>query len=327
MPVPMDLSIIIVSWNTRDLLLECLANLQRELEPDPEREPTESEVFVVDNGSDDGSAEAVCERHPWVRLIALPENRGYAAGNNVALRKAGGRVLLLLNSDVVLEPGALARGLDVLDSQADVGAAGVQLLHPDGRLQNSIHAFPCAWHELVPRALLEIGFPRRYPSKRHAHTRPVEVDAVLGAVLFVRREVVEKVGLLCEDYFFFLEETDWCWRMRQAGYRVLHIPDSRAIHHSGASSKQKHPLETRIEYHRSLHHFLRVHRGPFSAGVGRALRVIKGLLSLLPLAIASLVFVRQRSRLRSVWGVLSWHIRGCPPGGGLNGLDQPSNSN
>jgi len=318
----MDLSIIIVSWNTRDLLLECLASLRSELEPEPRCEPIESEVFVVDNGSDDGSAEAVRERHPWVQLIPLPENRGYAAGNNVALRRARGRVILLLNSDVALESGVLAHCLGVLDSESDVGAAGIQLLHPDGRLQNSIHTYPSAWHEPVPRALLEIALPRRFPSKRHVHTRPIEVDAVLGAVLFVRREVVEDVGFLCEDYFFFLEETDWCRRMHQAGYRILHIPDSRAIHRSGASSKQKHPLETRIEYHRSLHHFLRVHRGPLSAGVARSLRVIKSLLSLAPLAIASLVSVRQRERLRSVWGVLVWHLRGCPGGGGLRGLDR-----
>jgi GT2 family glycosyltransferase len=312
-----DLSIIVVSWNTRALLLECLAAVEREVRGGGSASKLSVEAFVVDNASTDGSAEAVREAFPWVEVIELPENQGYARGNNVAIARAAGRTLLLLNSDTELQPGAIEGGLAAMDADPAAGAAGVQLLHPDGRLQNSIHAFPSFWLELLPRAALELAAPRRFPSKRRPPRAPIPVDAVLGAALFVRREVVERVGPLPEDYFFFLEETRWCWEMARAGYRVLHVPGARALHHSGASSKKKFPLATRIEYHRSLYHFLRTSRGPVSEALVRALRVFKGLVSLPILMLLAPFSGRQRERLRIVWGVLVWHVQGRPRASGL----------
>jgi len=320
----MDLSIVVSSWNTRALLLECLDSLQRSIEIERKRElatPFEVEVLVVDNGSSDGSAQAVRRAHPEVRVIDLERNRGFAAGNNAALEVARGRTLLLLNSDAFPEPGALRRCVEVLDARPGVAAAGLQLLHPDGRLQNSIHTLPRAWHELVPRALLECLWPARFPSKRRPATEPIEVDAVLGACFFMRREAIDAIGPLSEDYFFFLEETDWCLRAARAGFRVLHIPDARAEHRSGASSKARYPIETRIEFNRSLYRFLETHRGRGSARAARTIRCLKSALLLPFLSLAALVLPASRRRLAVVWGVLRWHLAGCPATGGLAGLE------
>lgn len=317
----MDLSVVIVNWNTRELLLECLAAVQHAIASEASSAKFEAEIIVVDNGSCDGSAAAVRESDASVELIALPENRGYAAGNNAGLAVARGEIILLLNTDAFLEEGALRTVLDLFSAQAEIGAAGIQLIHPGGRLQNSIHAYPSFWQELVPRLMLEWLAPRRFPSKRFVHAVPVDVDAVLGAVFFVRRTVVAQIGALDEDYFFFLEETDWCWRIRQAGFRVVHVPDARAEHRSGASSKRPHPLETRVEFHRSLYRFLRVNRGTPTAAAVAALRVVKGVLILPFLLLLAIGSRRQRERLAMVWGMLVWHALGRPSQWGLSGVE------
>ncbi len=313
----MDLSIVIVNWNTRDLLLECLASVESELGRGFHGAALRVETIVADNGSQDRSVEAVREAFPEVHVLALDENRGYAAANNEALAIAQGNLLLLLNSDVVLLPGSLSLALECLEKTPSAGAAGIQLLHPDGRLQNSIHTFPGFWNELLPTALLEWFMPERYPSKRRAHREPVDVDAILGAVLFVRREVLDRVGPVPDEYFFFLEETQWCWEMHRAGFRVLHIPGARAVHLSGASSKKKYPLATRVEYHRSLYRFLRQNRGSVSAASVALLRVVKGLVSMVWLIPLGLFSRRQRARLRVAVDLLLWHVLGCPADWGL----------
>lgn len=317
----MDLSVIVLSWNTRELLLRCLAALEQELGCLAQEGRVVAEILVVDNDSCDGSADAVAQRFPGARLIRLAENRGYAAGNNAALPLARGRIMLLLNSDALVMPGALEACIDALDGTPQAGAAGPQLLHSDGRLQNSIHAYPSLWTELFPTLLLELLLPRRFPSKRYPQRDPVDVDAVLGAALFVTREALESAGPMPEEYFFFLEETEWCWRIRRAGLRVLHVPGARVVHLSGASSKQKEPARTRIEFHRSLYHFLGVHRGGAVLAVAVGLRVTRGLLSLLLGCLLAPFSSRQRRRSCERWRLLRWHLRGCPEGWGLAPLD------
>ncbi len=186
------------------------ATLRRSLSALRAQDPPAHEIIVVDNGSSDASAEAVRERFPDVEVVALPDNVGYARGNNAGLERCSGRNVLLLNTDVRLERAPLERCLAVLEATPDAGVLGMQLLHADGRRQNSIHAFPGLATELLPLALLELLAPRRYPSKRYRHSEPIDVDAVQGAALLARRRVIEQVGPLPEEYFFFLEETVWC---------------------------------------------------------------------------------------------------------------------
>ena len=319
-----DLSIVIVTWNVREVLLDCLASIHREVLSRADEGRIETETLVVDNGSRDGSVAAVREQHPWAEVIALPENIGFAAGNNVGLRRAKGRHAVLLNSDTIVLPDALERGVRHLDAHPEVGAAGLQMLNPDRSKQNCIHNFPGLLTEIFPKGALETLFPRRYPSKRYHHPAPIPVEAVLGACLFVRREVLESVGLMPEDYFFFLEETDWCFQIARAGWRVVHIPDARVIHLFGASTKKKVPAETRIEYHRSLYHFFRKNRGVFLALLVVILRVLKAILYVVWRIPGALVYGRSRDRWLQDWKVLRWHLRGCPEGEGLARLREKS---
>ena len=305
-----DLTIIIVSYETREVTLSCLASIEREVRTG--NGCLETQTILVDNASQDGTAAAVQARFPWVTLLPLSRNVGFAKGCNVGLREAKGRHAVLLNPDTVVRRGALERCVAYLDAHPDVGIVGPQLLHPDGRRQNSVHAAPGLWSELVPRGVLETLFPRRFPSKRRHLAGPTEVDAVLGACLVVRRQVWETVGGLPEEYFLFLEETDWCWSVRGHGWRVIHLPDVQIVHLSGASSKQKDPVRTRIEYHRSLYRFLEKRRGRGVARVVRGQRVVKGIAGLVMGALLAPFSGRQRRRLVERARLLSWHAARLP---------------
>src|SRR5690606_9323794 len=219
-----DLSIVLLTWNGRELALACLASIERTVRAPGA--PLAVETIVVDNGSRDGTVEAVRARFPWAEVVALPHNVGFAAGNNAGLARARGRHVALLNNDTEVLPGCFEACVRFLDAHPGVGVVGPQLLHPDGRLQNSIHNAPTLLAELVPRGVLETLFPRRFPSKRYRHDGPIDVEAVLGACMVVRREALAAVGPLPEDYFFFLEETDWLYAMRAAGWRVVHLPEA-----------------------------------------------------------------------------------------------------
>jgi GT2 family glycosyltransferase len=312
-----ELSVVIPTWQTRELVLACLAALEPELLAGSGSVSTRSEVWVVDNGSRDGTAAAVRQRFGWVQLLELPENRGYAGGINAVLPRLRGTIWLLLNSDARIQPGSIGRVLAELAARPHVGIAGVQLVRPDGRLQRSVHAFPSLLGELLPRPLQAWLARGRGPSRRHPLSDPVEVDAVLGAALFVRARAAREVGPLCEAFFFFLEETDWCWRMSEAGWSVLHVPGARVTHLSGESSKRRLPSRTRIEYHRSLYRFLELHRGVGTARAVRALRLLRNLLLLPALGLLAPFSARFRRRLDERAALVLWHLQGRPEDGGL----------
>jgi GT2 family glycosyltransferase len=311
-----DVSIVIVSFDTRQLLLDCVAAL-RAL---PVHGLT-IEIIVVDNGSSDGSAEALRAADPEVTLISLPRNRGFAVGANEGIARSRGEALLLLNSDAFPAEGAIEACHAAL-LEPGVGAVGPQLVHADGRLQNSVHAFPSLLGELLPNWLLELAWPARFPSKRRRNEAACDVDAVLGAALMVRREVALAVGPLSEDYFFYLEETDWCWRIQRAGWRVRLVPQARVMHLSGASSKRRDPARARIEYHRSLYHFLAQRRGAGTARAVRVVRFAKGGGSVVALALLAPFSRKERARLAERTRVLIWHLQGCPADAGLAGLGE-----
>ena len=317
-----DLSIVIVTWNARDYLLDALASIEREVLGRSDAGRIDVETIVVDNGSVDGSVEAARAQYPFAEVIALPENIGFAAGNNVGLRRAKGRHCVLLNSDTVVLPDALETCVRYLDDHPDVGVVGLQLLNPDRSKQNCIHNFPSFASEIVPLGVLETLFPRRFPSKRFEHPEPIDVEAVLGACLFVRREVLEGVGLMPEDYFFFLEETDWCFYIKEAGWRIVQVPDAHVVHVFGASTKKKVPAETRIEFHRSLYHFFRKTRGPGAARAVLALRVFKSFLYLVTGGLLAPFSELRRDRWMQNARVLSWHLRGMPADEGLRGVNR-----
>lgn len=313
-----DLSIVIVSWNTRDLLLAAVASIFREVRG------ISFEVIVADNASTDGSADAVEADFPEVKVVRLPRNVGFAGGNTAGLREAKGRYAALLNADTIVQAGALERLVAYMDGDPGAGVCAPQLLNPDGSKQNSIHNFPTLAGEILNVSLLRILFPGRYPSKRRAYTAPIEVEAVLGACLVVRREAIEQVGPMDDGYFFFMEETDWCARMREAGWKVVHVPDARVTHLSGGSSKKKLPLETRIEYLRSLYRFFGKNRGEAQRLAVVAIRLFKLALNLVIFTALSLLTLtrapRPRRKAAESARMLLWHLRGCPASWGLSGV-------
>ena len=233
----LDLTAILVSYNTRDLTLRALAALHAELEAAP---GLTWEVHVVDNASADGSADAVRTTCPWATVHDAGGNLGFGRANNVALRQARGRWLLLLNTDAFLQPGALASLLAAGRDRADVGVIAPRLLNEDGSLQRSCWRFPSplrswldalavpSWPGLRRRAWVDDyrGWP---------HDAERAVDFAIGACLLVRRAAVEEVGLFDEAIFLYGEETDWLRRLAAAGWRVWFTPAAEVVHLGGAS--------------------------------------------------------------------------------------------
>jgi len=248
-----DLTVCIVSWNTRADLARALASVFA-----CEAEAA-FEVIVVDNASTDGSAEMVRREFPGAQLIVNRFNRGFAAGNNQALRRARGRYRLLLNSDTVVHPGAFAEVVRFMDAHPDAAAAGLRILNPDRTLQYSCRRFPRLTTGLfrkVPlgRLIPDNRWNREYLMSDWPHDTVREVDWVSGAVMCMRAEALAQVGLLDEGYYMYCEDVDWCYRARQAGWRIYYLPRAVVTHAIGRSSDQR-PLRMVAEFHRSMGRF------------------------------------------------------------------------
>jgi N-acetylglucosaminyl-diphospho-decaprenol L-rhamnosyltransferase len=253
-PARCDLTISIVSLNTRDLLVDCLRSVF-------DSTGLTFDVVVVDNGSTDGSPEIVAQRFPKARLVRNRENRGFAAANNCALRDAGGRHILLLNPDTVVRPDTLKRMVAFMDETPAAGIAGPRIHFPDGRFQSCGYRFPTLLSEIRQSKNLDKVIRRVVGDEPRARldSQPFETDWVDGACLLIRREAMEAVGLLDEQYFLYAEELDWCFRVRQAGWRVYALPGVEMLHYQGQSSAQMsdfslmHLVETRLRYYRKHH--------------------------------------------------------------------------
>jgi GT2 family glycosyltransferase len=232
----LDASIVIVSFNTRELLRECLLTVQREAVG------VSYEVLVVDNASKDGSAEMVAASFPWVRLIRSHENLGFAAANNRAFAEAQGRCVVLLNSDAFLRPGAVARAVAHMDAAPQVGLGGARLVGRDDSWQPSARMFPSPVNDLLALSGLSVKFPRSRFFGRADRTwddpsHAAETEWTPGAFAIIRRDVLEQVGYFDERFFLYYEEVDLCRRIRAAGYAVWYWPDVVVVHLGGESSK------------------------------------------------------------------------------------------
>lgn len=288
----MDLAIIVVSYNTRELLRACLGSVFASLSRSPEMN---AGVWVVDNASADGSATMVRETFPDVRLLALAENLGFAGGNNLALRALGfqpaGRELvrggqlalpdepalrppepprhvLLLNSDTEVLGEALARLVTFLDQSPRAGACGPQLLYPDDRFQHGAFRFPGLAQtalDLFPppgrfnAALMDSRLNGRYPRSLVEQGEPFVVDFVLGASLAVRGAAIRQAGLLDEGYFMYCEEMDWQQRLARTGWEVYCVPAARVVHHGAASTSQFRAAMFAALWQSRLRYFARYH--------------------------------------------------------------------
>jgi len=230
-----ELSIVVVNWNVRDLLRRCLASIFA-------AGLTGVEVIVVDNASTDGSPDAIRAEFPQVTLIANGDNRGFPAANNQGLAAARARFVMTLNPDTEIAADALARMIAYLDTHPDVGALGPQLLNSDGSIQSSRRRFPTLATALFESTWLQGIAPRGVLRHYYVDDRPAgvkqEVDWLTGACIVLRREVLEAVGGLDEGFFMYSEELDWCRRIKSAGWKIVYLPEAKVIHHAGKSSEQ-----------------------------------------------------------------------------------------
>lgn len=264
----MDLSIIVVNWNVKELLRNCLHSLLEQTTPG-----LVTEIIVVDSASIDGSAEMVRCEFPQVRLIASDENLGYARGNNTGVAAARGGYLFLLNPDTVVKPDALSRMVTYMESHPLVGALGPQLVWPDGSVQSSRRRFPTPGTLFWESTLLGQWFPQnRYARRYHLADRPAnesqKVDWVVGAALLIRRKTWLQVGPIEEEFFMYFEEADWCRRSAAAGWETHYLPSAQVIHYEGKSSEQVLAART-LRFQRSK---LRYTRKYFGAGWAATLR-------------------------------------------------------
>jgi N-acetylglucosaminyl-diphospho-decaprenol L-rhamnosyltransferase len=260
-----DVSTIVVTYNALPWIDKALESARG------------TELIVVDHGSTDGTLELVRERFPEATLVEQ-ENKGFGAGNNAGMRVASGRWFLLLNSDAWLEPGALEALREFAEAHPDAAVVGPRLLNPDRTLQRSVRGFPTVW-----RIATEYLFLRKLAPRSRAlnafyaggfdHDEAREADFLMGSVLLVRREAMEAVGGFDERYFMFSEETDWCYRFRQAGWKTWFFPGAEAVHVGGATTTQNWGPMFREQVRGHLR-FLADHHGEREAERARKLMLV-----------------------------------------------------
>jgi GT2 family glycosyltransferase len=246
----LDLAVVIVTWNVRDLALDALRTLYADLD----NSGLSAQVIVVDSASSDGTSAAIAEQFPQARVIACDENVGFVRGNNLALRELGferagaplPRAVYLLNPDTQTEAGATRALFGALMAEPNVGLVGARLSYDDGSFQDSAFAFPGLkqlWVEFFPTpGRLIVGtFNGRYPRALYDGRQPFAVDFVLGATMMLRSEALQQVGLLDEGIFMYTEEVDLAWRLHDAGWLVRCVPAAHVVHLSGQSTGQAKP--------------------------------------------------------------------------------------
>lgn len=280
-----ELTVIILSWNTCDLLSKCLSSLFNC------GGEVNFEVLVIDNGSSDGSQQMVRNKFPQVQIVENEKNLGFAGGNNQGISLSKSPFVLLLNSDAFITENALISLMELMRKYKKAGIVGGQLINPDGSFQASNSKFPGLWQEfLILSGLGRLFKGRYYPSRGpEAKKGPQIVDYVEGACLLARRDAIEQAGYLSEDYFMYSEEVDWCYSMFKAGWQVWYQPNAKIIHLGGASS-QNRQTDREGDLYRSRVIFFRKHYGSIKV------LILKWMI---------IVFVALKSIFHGILGLLS----------------------
>lgn len=244
----MKLSIVIVSYNVRNYLEQCLQSVKQALDG------IEGEVFVVDNRSDDDSVETVRTNYPWVRLIVNQENMGFSRANNIAIREACGEYVLLLNPDTIVEKDTLREVLGFMEEHPKAGGAGVMMHNADGSLApESRRALPTPWVS----CLKMLGFSKRYYMSHLPWDKPGRIEVISGAFCFLRRKALDEVGLLDEDFFMYGEDIDLSYRLLKGGWENWYLP--YPITHFKGKSTQKSDYRYVHIFYKAMLIFFRKH--------------------------------------------------------------------
>lgn len=275
----LDVSIIIVNWNTRDILQDCLRSVYEQTKD------VRFEVIVIDNASTDGSATMAKEEFPQAILIENLQNRGFAAANNQGMAIAGGRYILLLNPDTIVLDGAIQKSVLFADQNPSAAVVGVCIERPDGTLCRDCFRYASLLNLIISTFGMHRLFPRsrfwgreRYSWWDYRSIRLVEV--VAGCYMLTRRQAIDIVGNMDESYFMYGEEMDWCWRFQRAGWKILYYPDARIIHYGGMSAAQN-PVGMSIELQKSFLRFIEKRQGRAGRLAARGLLFLAWLIRLL----------------------------------------------
>ncbi len=303
---------IIVNYNGGCMLSECLRSVLKQGVP-------AEQIVVIDNGSRDDSVDLAEREAPAINLIRNDCNAGFARAVNQGLELANSDFVLLLNNDAQLQAGSLRAFAEVFDEIPTVLIAGGQLYYPDGHPQNSVAAIPSLAGELLPKFLQKSRKSWPLHGKSQGSS-PVAVESVIGACLAMRRSGLADLGNLDEDYFFFLEETEWCQRARRLGFQVYHVPAAHALHAQGQTAKRFRSA-ARIEFQRSKLIFFRKTQGRLAYLLVSAVLPAKAVVNALSNSLACMLTLcqsgTQRSRTLGYWRIVLWHILGRPKSWGL----------
>lgn len=299
----LDVSLVIVNWNTRDILRDCLRSVYEQTRD------VGFEVIVVDNASSDGSVEMVRAEFPQIVLISNQENKGFAAANNQGMAIARGRYVLLLNSDTVVLDGAIDKTVAFADQRPEAAVVGCKVLNPNRTLQPTCFMFPSLLNMVLSATYLYKVFPasRFFGRERMTWWNRADerqVDVVTGCFMLVRREAIEQVGVMDERYFMYAEEADWCYRFKQGGWQNLFFPDAAIIHLGGQSSQQVR-VQSLVQLRRAVLQFIEKHHGALAYRAACGLTLLFYGIRLGPwLLIAALSAVRRQRALdmaRAYW--------------------------
>jgi GT2 family glycosyltransferase len=259
----LDLSIIIVNWNARELLAKCLGCVESTVKK------VNYETIVVDNHSSDGSQDMVRAQFPNVKLIENSDNKGFAAANNQGIQISQGRYVLLLNSDAFVKENTLDTMVAFMDEHPEAGMAGCKLLYEDGSLQPSCNSFPTLATEFYTALGLDKLFPNSREFGKYAmgywdYSEMREVDVLMGAFMIVRKTAIDQVGMMDASYFMYSEEVDWCFQFKKSAWKIYFYPFVEAVHLWGGTSKQVR-VEMFVQMFRSRVKFFRKNYGATSA--------------------------------------------------------------
>jgi len=299
MTLPVRLSVIVVTWNAKHYVEQCLASLQQLSETPPE-------IIVVDNASSDGTPELIREHFPQVHLIRSDENCGFARGNNIGIQHSHGDYIALVNSDVIVPAGCFDKILAYMDCNSDVGLLGPQMVGPDGSIRRSTMRNPTLWNLLCRALALDRLFQRTrwaggFLMRDFPHDRTQVVEVLNGWFWVARRQALKDVGPLDGQFFMYGEDLDWCYRFQKEGWRLVFFAGARAIHFGGGSSAAAPLRFHREEYQANLKYW-RKHHGRASTAAYAAVAILHEMMRIAGHSMVALA--RPRSREESTFKVL-----------------------